>query len=476
VTGAQWTRLKSLFHQALEIPDDERAAWLEREAAGDPDLVAQAKAMLSASGTLGGFLERPLELGADDVAAVLGGAALVAGDRIGPYEIVRELGRGGMGVVYLARDVRLGREVALKALPAETAADPARRERLKREARAAATIAHPAVATIYALEDIDGHLFIASEYVDGRSLRDVMADAPLPRERAVALALEIVDALCAAHAAGVVHRDLKPENVLLTPDGRAKVVDFGIAYLQVDDAPRLTMAGDILGTPAYMAPEQLAGGAVDGRTDLYAVGVMLGEMVTGRHPLASGARPFAGTPLDAVIWRCLQADPAARVASAVELRAALAALANRPGSAASDAHWWWRFHQGVVALAYAALLVPVWLARGLMGGRAGLLVFLLLMASGIVAITLRLHLWFVSRVSREDLAAQRAHAAPWLRGADVVFAAGLMGSGVFVGADGPALAVVLSAAAVVVALAFLVIEPSTARAAFRSEQTGAAND
>ena len=471
MTPNQWNRLKALFEQALDLPRDSRSSWLEQQLGGEAELLAQAKALLTASDTLGGFLEAPLELAPDDVTAVLAGSSVQPGDRIGPYEIVREIGRGGMGVVYQARDTRLGRVVALKALPAEVAADPALRERLRREARAAAMITHPGVATVYALEEIDGHLFIASEYVEGQSLRDVLAGAPMAAERAIGLAIEIADALGAAHAGGVVHRDLKPENVLLTSHGRVKVVDFGIASLEAEDGPRLTVEGAIIGTPAYMAPEQLAGGPVDSRSDIYAVGVLLGEMLAGRHP-GRGDRPPFPTVLDAIITRCLQPDPAARFASAADLRWALAAAAAGRHGPDRDARWWWAFHQGSVGLAYAALLVPAWLARSFMGGRAGLLVFLLLMASGIVAITLRLHLWFVSRVAGEELGAQRARSGVWLRIADAVFAGGLLGSGLFVGSEEPALAIVLSAAAVIVTLAFLVIEPSTARAAFRDQRPG----
>ncbi len=219
-----------------------------------------------------------------------------------------------------------------------------------------------------------------------------------------------------------------------------------------------------------MAPEQLAGGAVDSRTDVYAVGVLLGEMLAGRHPLARGERPAFAPPLDAIVARCLQADPEARFRSADDLRSALVAAGGAGRALEDDARWWWRFHQGAVALAYAALLVPAWLVRSFMGGRVGLLVFLLLMAGGIVAITLRLHLWFVSRVAGGDLPAQRAQTRPWLRLADGVFAAGLLASGLFVGAEEPVLAIVLSGAAVIVTVAFLVIEPSTARAAFREVQ------
>jgi hypothetical protein len=312
---------------------------------------------------------------------------------------------------------------------------------------------------------------MVTEFVDGRSLREALAGGALPADRAVGLVVEIADALSAAHEAGVVHRDLKPENVLLTPQGRVKLVDFGIAYVDLGDGSRLTVDG-VIGTPAYMAPEQLAGGPVDARTDVYTAGLLLGEMLSGKGPLTRGEWPAFAQPIDAIIKRCLQADPAARFGSASELHSALLAAASGQRAADPSPRWWWSFHQGAVALAYAALLVPAWLARSFMGGRAGLLVFLLLLASGIVAITLRLHLWFVSRVSGEDLPAQRQHTGLWLRIADAVFAAGLFGSGLFVGAEEPALAIVLSAAAVIVTIAFLVIEPSTARAAFREELPG----
>jgi serine/threonine-protein kinase len=467
MTPAQWSRLTELFQEALEMPPERRSEWLAQLTGSGVELAAQVKALLDASNAPNGFLDAPLEVEPGDVSTMLAAAVVQPGDRVGPYEIIREIGRGGMGVVYLSRDSRLGRQVALKALPAELAADPVRRERLRREATAAAKIAHPGVATVYALEEIDGHLFIASEYVNGQSLRQVLVDGPLRAERAVGLTCEIVDALSAAHAAGIVHRDLKPENVLLTPQGRVKVVDFGIAHVDVEDGPPLTVEGMVLGTPEYIAPEQLTGGVIDARTDIFTVGVLLCEMVSGRRPFALGERPVLAPPLEAIVARCLQVNPDARFSSAAELGAALAAVTAMAAAQNKNSRWWWRFHQGAVALAYTALLVPAWMARSFMGGRAGLLVFLLVMAGGIVAITLRLHLWFVSRVSGEDLPDQRAETRVWLRVADGVFAAGLLGSGLFVGADEPVLAIVLSAAAVIVTVAFLVIEPSTARAAFR---------
>jgi hypothetical protein len=243
-------------------------------------------------------------------------------------------------------------------------------------------------------------------------------------------------------------------------------VDFGIARVDMEDGQTLTKESVVLGTPAYMAPEQLMGGVIDGRTDLFTVGLLLGEMLSGRQYISGGWPAFA-PPLGAVITRCLQRNPDARFGSAAELRAALTTVTTTRLAPDRDARWWWRFHQGAVALSYAALLVPAWMARSFMGGRIGLLVFLLVMAGGIVAITLRLHLLFVSQWAGDDLQAQRAETRVWLRVADVVFAAGLLGSGVFVGAEEAVLAIVLSGAAVIVTVAFLVIEPSTARAAFR---------
>src|SRR6185436_14246934 len=201
------------------------------------------------------------------------------------------------------------------------------RQRLRREARAAATISHPGVAVVYALEEIDDDLFIASEYVSGETLRSAIARGPIDESRVRAIAIEMASALGAAHDAGVIHRDLKPENVLIKADGRIKIVDFGIAQIEGPESTRLTRAGAMLGTPAYMAPEQLLGGQVDARADLYAVGVVLSEMLTGRHPLrADSGRSETKTPTSAfagVIARCMQPDPELRFSSARELLAAL---------------------------------------------------------------------------------------------------------------------------------------------------------
>lgn len=472
MTAATWARVKDLFQQAMDQPAAARRAWLEHAAGADAAIAAIVRTLVESAETLGGFLDSPLVVGPEDMAAVATGiGGLEPGTRVGAYDIIREIGRGGMGVVYLAHDGRLGRDVALKALAPGGSTDPVNRERLAREARAAATINHPAVATVFALEEIDGQLFIASEYVDGRSLREVLAERPLSKDRAIALGLEIAGALIFAHAAGVVHRDLKPDNVLLTRTGSVKVVDFGIALVTGHEGLRLTRHGDLLGTPAYMAPEQLAGAPVDARADVYAMGLLLSEMLTGRHPLRGGAARSLPTAIAPIVDKCLQHEPSARFASAAALRDALAAAAGGTTASTPRGVWWWRFHQAITVIVYAALFMPAWLARRAvsgptMSGLAGSWLFAIVLAAGIAAITLRLHLLFVSRAGARAVEGQRSHSGGWLRAADLTFAAGLVVSGLSVEDRQPALAILLIAAGAAAAVAALVIEPATSRAAF----------
>jgi predicted Ser/Thr protein kinase len=471
VTRDRWERLKILFSGALDQPAERRHEWLTRHAQGDDTLAREAGALLLAHDTAGGFLEEPAVVDPADVAA---SDDLHSGMRVGAYEIEQEIGRGGMGVVYLARDLRLGRRVALKALPRLHDANTALRERLRREAQAAANISHTAIATVYALEDVDGRLFIASEYIEGHSLRSEIENGPLELRRAIAIASDIVSALCAAHDARVIHRDLKPENVLITSKGAVKVVDFGIA--RVDNVnTRLTREGETVGTPAYMAPEQWIGSTVDARADIYAVGVMLAEMLTGQHPLAPGRRPMPVSASE-IAWRCIQADPNDRYQSARELLAALQReLANSNAvdesmtpavPASAMARWWWEFHQAAVSIVYGVMVWPTWLARNVIGGQEGNAVFVTVLSAAIVAVTLRLHLWFTSRSYPAELAWARARASAWMLVSDAIFAIGLVVAGVLVGDARASLAVIEIAVAVGAATAFAVIEPATARAAF----------
>ncbi len=258
---------------------------------------------------------------------------LTAGARLGPYEIVASLGAGGMGEVYRARDTRLRRDVALKVLPESFATDPARRRRFEQEAHAVAALNQPHICQIY---DV-GPDYLVLELVEGYDLR-----GPQPEAHAAQIALQIAGALETAHARGILHRDLKPSNVLVTADGVAKLLDFGIAKL--DGGRRdvtMTADGTVLGTAAYMSPEQAKGAAVDARSDIFSFGALLYELVAGRRAfdgdtvgevlgalLQSDPAPLEAAPaIDRVVRRCLQKDPARRYQSAAELRAALDAVA-----------------------------------------------------------------------------------------------------------------------------------------------------
>jgi predicted Ser/Thr protein kinase len=471
MTKERWEQLKPLFHGALEQPPSRRAEWL-RQACPDASLRAEAQALLDSYDTAGEFLETPPLL---DVIA--------DGTRIGPYVVRGELGRGGMGVVYLAEDIRLGRTVALKALPAVVANDSQRRERLRREARAAAALTHPGIAVVYALEEYDGELFMAAEHVRGRTLRAELDEGPLGPARALDTMIEIVRALCAAHEAGIVHRDLKPENIIRTDDGRIKILDFGIAQFTDETLTHLTAAGSVLGTPAYMAPEQLVGPEVDFRADLYSAGVLFVEMTTGRHPFATGERAAEPMPpaFAAISDRLLARDPRGRYSSTRELLAALerlqqtihsdvAAQEYAPATPAArfTPLWWWEFHQGVAALIYWMMALPVWRARGLIGGLPGRAIFLIALAAIIVSANVRLHLWFTSRFYPAELPWVRARTARWVTAADWVVSLALIGAGLLVGDESAPLAVLLVAFGIGIAVVFLVVEPVTERAAFRT--------
>jgi TolB-like protein/lipoprotein NlpI len=284
---------------------------------------------------------------------------LHAGTHVGPFEVLSSLGAGGMGEVYRARDPRLEREVALKVLPAHALADDTARARLLREARMASKLNHPNVCTIYEVGEAEGQTYIAMELVAGQSLADRLAAGRLPMEQAIRLGQQMADALSHAHEHSVVHRDFKAANVIVTPEGRAKVLDFGLAKPLVGrdleaattlTQGSLTEAGAVVGTLAYMAPEQLRGKPADARSDVWALGVVLYEMAAGKRPFA-GETGFevssailnqppralpAGVPppLATVIERCLAKEPAQRYQRAGEVRSALEALQHGSAPAA----------------------------------------------------------------------------------------------------------------------------------------------
>jgi len=237
---------------------------------------------------------------------------LISGTKLGPYEIVAPLGAGGMGEVYRARDLRLGRDVAVKVLPAGYCSDPDRLRRFEQEARATATLNHPNILAVFDVGRQDSSPYIVSELLEGESLRTRLRAGPLPVRKAVEYALQIIHGLAAAHDRGIFHRDLKPENIFVTRDGHAKILDFGLAKLTLPDPgtgaglsatlDSATGQGALLGTVGYMSPEQLRGTDIDARSDLFSFGVVLYEML-------SGQRAFRGQTTADTISAILKEEP-----------------------------------------------------------------------------------------------------------------------------------------------------------------------
>ena len=349
VPPERWKAVEALFAEVVHLPATERADRLDAQAVG-PAVRADVERLLAAHDRADGFLD---ELDASKAAALLG----TDGDadeekRVGPYRVVRSLGRGGMGVVYLAHDPRLDRRVALKLLPPHVSGHEAARRRLIDEAKAASALDHPNIATVYDIGETEtGRLFIAMAYYEGETLRERLERGPLAIAEARDIAEQIAEGLAAAHRRGIVHRDIKPGNVIITPDGVAKVVDFGVARGTGAD---LTREGSTLGTVAYMSPEQTRGSDVDHRADLWSLGVVTYEMLTGERPFDAATeeavvvrirtdtplpveqlRPEVPPPLARVVERCLAKDPDTRFPSAEEVTAALLAPHGRSERGAS---------------------------------------------------------------------------------------------------------------------------------------------
>jgi serine/threonine protein kinase len=312
VTPEQWHRVKEVFEAALGHAPEERSAFLGQACGADDLLRSEVKSLLSSYEQETRFMETPAAALAAQSLVKEESAALV-GKQLGHYQIVRELGRGGMGVVYLAQDTSLGRSVALKLLPSHLTSDPERLRRFEREARAASALNHPNILTIHEIGHTDGLHFIETEFIDGITLREQIRIEELKLGEALNIAAQIASALAAAHEAGIVHRDIKPENVMLRRDGYVKVLDFGLAKLigqqavavNAESAARagvLTDTAAVIGTVGYMSPEQARGLAVDARTDIWSLGVVLYEMVTKRAP-------FKGETPSHVIVSILEQEP-----------------------------------------------------------------------------------------------------------------------------------------------------------------------
>ncbi len=363
-TDSRWKEIGALFDGALERPQGERRAWLANVCAGDAELRREVEGMLAAHERGGGILEQPLPTpparpGSGGLPVQLPRVLLgtVEEQQVGPYRLVGEIAKGGMGIVVQAHDDRLGRDVALKFLPPSLRADPRLEARFRSEARAASALDHPNIYTIYDIgETEDGDLYIAMAYYPGETLAQRIAHGRLPVDEAVEIALQVARGLGRAHEANIIHRDVKPANLMLTettdssfnlkldharPD-RVKILDFGIAKLE---GSQLTQTGGVGGTLAYMSPEQLREDVLDARTDLWSLGVVLHEMLTGEPPFGNGIpsqvlqailegvtppvrslRPEVPGGLERVVAKALAKRPADRHASAAELAHALEIL------------------------------------------------------------------------------------------------------------------------------------------------------
>jgi len=495
MTPAQWQRVRELFEAALDASPANLREWLDAQS---PDSVVrgEVESLLNHHSRAGSFLNEPVP---ESVPALLDEEeALAAGTVIGHYTVVRELGRGAMGRVYLARDSRLGRQVALKALAPHLTGDPSHRERLKREARAAAGLTHAGICTVYALEEIDGHLFIASELVDGQTLREEIVRDRQPRADAIlATARELADALASAHGKGITHRDFKPENVMRDRTGRLKVLDFGLARtshaltpLSSSPAGALaTLPGLLVGTPAYMSPEQLNGQPADPRADVFAFGVVLYEYACGVHPfeastplalaarvLESDARPVADgcrhipPNVAAVVDRCLRKSPAERFATAGEIVQALAsgAAAPEPGHSGRF-QTMWRVHQAVSMALYVVAVTMAWEIKEQFKSPLSLWTFVAIGIAATIAGVSRAHLLFTWRMNRPRLTHEWQRVRPAVVAIDLLLAAGLAVDGVsFVGIR-PLWGMLTIAFAAGLALSTLLMEPATTAAAFDHE-------
>ncbi|HXE80153.1 MAG TPA: serine/threonine-protein kinase [Vicinamibacterales bacterium] len=483
-------RKSEIFARVLESEPQVRPAVLARLCGGDTELARQIEELVATA-------ERAMSTDAMRRGLELDVQTLAPGTEVGPYVIEREIERGGMGIIYLAHDTTLHRRAILKT--SRFSRDPRFRGRLEQEARLAARLSgHPGIAVIYGLVQQGDDLYIAQEFVDGITLRQALARGPLPPNEALDAAIAIAGAMHAAHEAGIVHRDLKPENIMRMPNGTYKVLDFGIAKmdaaaLETSLNPGLTLPGEALGTPGYASPEQLLGRPVDRRSDIFSFGIVLYEMLTGRHPFGESTQYAAAlddpAPLDAaataslppgvaaIIDRCLQKAPAGRYPSAAELerdlRAVRGGTAVQPitPSTRSRAIRWWQFHLFAATLANALLIWALWHVRGwwprwkLVEGLPDLAISLLFFAPlALVCVigVLRFNLAFTIDQHPSRTERQYHRVQPWLRVLDSAFA-GLVGlAGVLIAADHPNWATLLIACAVSIAAVAFVIEPNTA--------------
>ncbi|HEV2101762.1 MAG TPA: protein kinase [Candidatus Acidoferrum sp.] len=370
----RWQRIEELYHAALLVDAARRTTFLQKSCAGDQELRREVESLLSQEERIGEFLEQPAVLfwnRASEDARVKPGITPddtlgILGRTISHYRILEKLGVGGMGIVYKAEDIRLGRAVALKFLPDAVSKNPRALANFRREAQAASALNHPNICTIYDIGEEEGRTFITMEYMEGQTLKYLIGGGPMALDRLLKTAIEISDGLAAAHAKGIIHRDIKPANIFMAERGQAKILDFGLAKfanqsgseadletatqlgpVKANREPGLTVPtqtrpGAVMGTLPYMSPEQLRAQQVDHRSDLFSLGVVLYEMATGERPFrgettaqlsfsilhrepkpVTAVRPELPSSMERILERCLSKQADKRYSSMHELRGEL---------------------------------------------------------------------------------------------------------------------------------------------------------
>ena len=348
MTPEKWQKINEIFESVVDLDIDKKKSFIEKACGDDESLIREVESLLEANDQAGTFIGGNA---AEDVGHLLRDkkAPVLTGESLGHYEIVSILGSGGMGNVYLAKDSKLDRSIAVKTLPDSFSRESNYVRRFRTEAKAAATLNHANVATIYSVEETDdNHLFITMEYVEGKPLSQMIPQNGLSQRTFLEWFIAITDALSHAHDKGVVHRDIKPNNIMITPKGAPKILDFGLAQLdkakfsENDTTLNLTKTGQVIGTPAYMSPEQAEGKQSDHRSDIVRLGVLMYEAITGEKPFKGDnyasivsqlmtkeprniaeIKPDVPYLLTRVIMKCLSKDPRYRYQSMSEIRVIL---------------------------------------------------------------------------------------------------------------------------------------------------------
>jgi serine/threonine protein kinase len=312
VSDARWQRIEEVFHRAADLAQPQRAEFLSSACTGDDELRREVESLLANDDSEDNLVEAAVSKAVDTLPDQQAASDDdLVGKHIGPYLVTELIGKGGMGMVYKARDTQLNRSVAIKALPSDRLTDPERKRRFLTEAKATSALNHPNIVTVHGITQEHDTDFIVMEYVSGKTLDQVIGYKGLPLKQAVKYGLAIADAVSAAHLAGIIHRDIKPSNIMITEQGRVKVLDFGLAKLVEPDQPAekglteplTTKAGMIFGTAGYMSPEQAEGKPADARSDIFSFGALLYQMVTGR-------RAFPGDNVITILAAVINQEPA----------------------------------------------------------------------------------------------------------------------------------------------------------------------